>query len=333
MGRTSWIALAAACAAFLYLMAAGPMEMGREVFTDKGKEGWAKAPAEMTEIAGQETGVAGLAEIGGREAELGRQEAEIDARENLPDAVGVSPDSAGDPAQRAPRGGDRPPAEAADQKEYRLVAIGDSLTKGVGDKSNGGGYVGYLQEQLASLTGASSKVRIENFGKPGHRSDQLLQRLESGELAEALRDAEWIAMSIGGNDLLKVMKDNILHLTYEPFADERDRFGRRLQAIMERLRTYNPDAPIYVLGLFNPFQDWFQDVPEMTKILQEWNDVVLEATESCEGAVFVPIADLFAEQGARLLSDDLLHPNENGYALIGERVLLHMPAAGKEAAE
>lgn len=215
---------------------------------------------------------------------------------------------------------------------HLFAAIGDSLTRGVGDETKSGGYVGYVQAEFNRLRSDGSGISAVNFGKSGHRSEQLLERLESGELAEVLCGAAWIAVSIGGNDLLQVVRNHILHLTYEPFYEERIRFESRLRSVLRILREYNPEAPIYVLGLFNPFRDFLADVPETARILQEWNDALRKAAEEWEGAVYVPIADLFAEQGDQLLSDDLLHPNGSGYALIGKRILTQMTSAGKEAA-
>ena len=139
------------------------------------------------------------------------------------------------------------------------------------------------------------------------------------EAAEALGGASWIAVSIGGNDLLKIIGDHILNLTYEPFRGELDLFGQRTREAMRLIRGYNSEAPVFVLGLFNPFRGFFADLPEAERILEDWNGVLREAAE-CGDAVFVPIADLFAGREAELVSDDGLHPNGSGYALIGERI-------------
>ena len=211
-----------------------------------------------------------------------------------------------------------PEAAPSGGPPYLFTAIGDSLTRGVGDETKSGGYVGYVQARLSRLHEAP-EVQTVNLGKSGLNSGQLLERLASGEAAEALGGASWIAVSIGGNDLLKIIGDHILNLTYEPFRGELELFGQRTREAMRLIRGYNSEAPVFVLGLFNPFRGFFADLPEAERILEDWNGVLREAAE-CGDAVFVPIADLFAGREAELVSDDGLHPNGSGYALIGERI-------------
>src|SRR5690625_298324 len=49
-------------------------------------------------------------------------------------------------------------------KELKIVAIGDSLTQGVGDITNQGGYVGILDQ---TINESNSIVQFENYGKRG----------------------------------------------------------------------------------------------------------------------------------------------------------------------
>jgi lysophospholipase L1-like esterase len=207
---------------------------------------------------------------------------------------------------------------------YAMVAIGDSLTLGVGDDTNNGGYVGRVQSELELVLDHSSDVYATNLGRKGLRSDQLLQRLNKGEMVEDLTSADVITMSIGGNDLMRVVQGNILNLTYEPFREEAILFEQRLQDILVKVREHNADAPIYVLGLFNPFHIWFEEVPEMDTILQEWNDTVQRAAQGYEGVVFVPIEDIFTSPEAERISPDMFHPSAVGYSLIAKRVLTFM---------
>src|SRR5699024_4034956 len=56
-----------------------------------------------------------------------------------------------------------------------IVAIGDSLTRGVGDTTEGGGYVGILEPTINNE--GERNVTIDHLGKSGSRSDQLFKRL------------------------------------------------------------------------------------------------------------------------------------------------------------
>ena len=64
------------------------------------------------------------------------------------------------------------------------MAIGDSLTEGVGDESENGGYVGILNNTFEDN---NLNITVDNFGKKGNRSDQLLKRLEKKDIILPLK--------------------------------------------------------------------------------------------------------------------------------------------------
>ena len=70
------------------------------------------------------------------------------------------------------------------KKDLRIVSIGDSLTEGVGDETESGGYVGILNHTFEDN---QLNIRIENYGKKGNRTDQLLKRLHQDEMPLPLR--------------------------------------------------------------------------------------------------------------------------------------------------
>ncbi|UZM97588.1 hypothetical protein OL548_20980 [Lysinibacillus sp. MHQ-1] len=66
-------------------------------------------------------------------------------------------------------------------KQLHYLALGDSLTDGVGDEYSQDGYVGRLADSL--LTWPSiSEVDVDNRGKRGRRSDQLLKLVKKRAL-------------------------------------------------------------------------------------------------------------------------------------------------------
>lgn len=76
------------------------------------------------------------------------------------------------------------------QQEVHVVAIGDSLTQGVGDETENGGYVGVLEERLNNPE--NPIVTFTNLGKRGNRTDQLLQRLEDENIQAEMEAADII---------------------------------------------------------------------------------------------------------------------------------------------
>lgn len=209
--------------------------------------------------------------------------------------------------------------EFASEEDVDIVALGDSLTQGVGDDTNQGGYVGILDRTLQAL---DTNVHFDNFGKRGNRSDQLLSRLEEEpELTNALEEADIIIITIGANDIMQVLKENIMDLEISYFNEEQSFYEERLSEIFDKLRSINADASIYLLGIFNPFKNYFEDIPELDQIVADWNTIGRETVNQYEGSTFVPIDDLFEDETANLFSDDNFHPNYDGYYLMAERIL------------
>ncbi|UOQ95234.1 SGNH/GDSL hydrolase family protein [Halobacillus shinanisalinarum] len=206
-------------------------------------------------------------------------------------------------------------------EDLKIVAIGDSLTQGVGDRTDNGGYVGILEETINSNED-SGNINIENFGKRGNRTDQLLDRMEKEEMASSIEEADIVLITIGANDVMKVIKSNFTSLNYEDFAAEQAGYEKRLHQIIERIKELNSDAPIYLIGLYNPFAEYFNNVPQLTQIMNEWNRIGKEVISEYDQATFIPIKDIFAGREEELLwKQDHFHPNEKGYKQMAKQIL------------
>lgn len=203
-------------------------------------------------------------------------------------------------------------------REVNIVAIGDSLTRGVGDATQGGGYVGILER---SINFDEEMAKFENFGKPGNRSDQLLKRLDQEDIQVGLADADLILITIGANDIMQVAKENITNLEIEDFIDERKEYEARLTEILETIQDLNGNADIYLLGIYNPFEKYFQDIAELNMIVEAWNDTGNTVAQATGNVTFIPVEDLFTDNDDDIFAADNFHPNYNGYYLIAGRVL------------
>jgi lysophospholipase L1-like esterase len=203
-------------------------------------------------------------------------------------------------------------------KDLKIAAIGDSLTQGVGDETESGGYVGILNHTFEDN---QLNIKIENFGKKGNRTDQLLKRLEKEEIATSISKADLVFITIGANDIMKVVKSNFTNLKLELFQKEKIDYVERLTAIFEKINELNPDAQIYLIGFYNPFELYFSDIEELGVIMNSWNDAGKSVTEEYENVHYIPVADLFSGSTIELLADDYFHPNTSGYKLMAKRVL------------
>lgn len=218
-------------------------------------------------------------------------------------------------------------AAGVSKMDMKVVAIGDSLTEGIGDDHNEGGFVPFLAKGLDEVCHFQS-ITTDNYGKSGNRTTQLTARIqESSEIQNKIKEADVITITIGANDLLKVAKDNIFNnLMSATFAKPKEEYIKNIAILYEEIRKYNPDCPIYQLGIYNPFFLNFKEIKELQEVINQWNTTTKEFVEEQKEAYFIPINDQIyqgmgvSEDGEfinNLLSDkDSFHPNTIGYQII-----------------
>lgn len=204
-------------------------------------------------------------------------------------------------------------------QDIKIVSVGDSLTQGVGDSTNRGGYVPYLEEQLEKDKSVNDAL-FDNFGIRGNRSDQLLKKLASNEVRDAVKEADYVIVTIGGNDVMKVVRENFSSLNLKAFSQQRKVFEKNLQEVLATVRNDNPNSKIILVGLYNPFFKWFADIREINEIIGEWNQASQDVLMKYPNTYFVEIADLFYTEGENILHTDYFHPNDHGYELIANRI-------------
>ncbi|WP_342431985.1 SGNH/GDSL hydrolase family protein [Neobacillus sp. FSL H8-0543] len=210
------------------------------------------------------------------------------------------------------------PADFVPQ-ELTVLSAGDSLTQGVGDSTKNGGYLPYLRTLLEDEKGIKD-VDFLNFGVQGNRTTQLLKRLKSQEMQAALPDTDLVILTIGGNDIMKVAQENFANLQLSAFEEARKLYIDNLYEIMNTINKANPYASIVLVGLYNPFSQWFAEVEELNQIVNDWNEAGQRVIASYSNAYFVSIEDLFLNPAEDLLYSDNFHPNDRGYELIAERL-------------
>ncbi|QIL46620.1 lipase [Vagococcus coleopterorum] len=232
--------------------------------------------------------------------------------------------------------------------KVEFVAIGDSLTEGVGDTTEEGGYVPLLKKALIEETVLKS-VGTENFGKKGDTTKQIIDRIGSDlGIQKAIKSADFITLTVGGNDLMAVItKELTNHLDKETFVEPGKKYIADLTELYEMIRQFNPNAPIYQLGIYNPFNLSFSDISEFKDIVTNWDKQAQAAMEKQKNIHFVEIneelsngrndlkedtkkegnsqefsIDTLKEEETKnnlISTEDNFHPNNLGYQLIANR--------------
>ena len=212
-------------------------------------------------------------------------------------------------------------------RSIELVGIGDSLTQGVGDELKRDGYIGRLQQHFSQYEGIE-EVLLTNTAKRGRRSDQLLKMLKDGEIDHQIRKANIITLTIGGNDIMKVVKKDLFNLKVEAFEKELKKFERNYEHILEEIREINSTAPIIIMGLYNPITIVTNEKSEFDLILKNWNDTIQDAAHSDSNACYVPINRLFMTNTNLVYHTDFFHPNSKGYQLVIEEIVKTIQECG-----
>lgn len=222
--------------------------------------------------------------------------------------------------------------------KLHYVALGDSLTQGTGDTTNQGGFVSLLSDQLETID--NYNVISTNFGVAGNTSQQILKRMTKDEMIiPTIKKADFMTLTIGGNDVMGVIKKNLSHLDLSSFHQPQKDYQKRLRQIINLVRKENDDLPIYIIGIYNPFYLNFPEIVEMQEIIDGWNEATIAVTSEYEGIYFVPINDLLykgynGKEGIvqtddlstsvinnTLFEDDHFHPNNIGYQIIANAIM------------
>ncbi|TDL34833.1 hypothetical protein E2R51_03680 [Jeotgalibacillus sp. S-D1] len=197
-------------------------------------------------------------------------------------------------------------------KHEELVALGDSLTHGVGDA--GAGYAGNLQKALTE--NQHNTVTVHNFGIPGQQSDGLLDQLKGEDIRERINKADYIILFIGTNDLVKTNGGDLSRIYEDRIEVGKEDYTRNLKDILAIIRKENDDAPVLLLGLFNPYPS----SEEIEEVVNDWNSTSKEIVSHDKRVKYIPTNGLFKEKSKTYFSD-ALHPNSEGYELITKKII------------
>jgi lysophospholipase L1-like esterase len=235
-----------------------------------------------------------------------------------------------------------------DSSDPRLyVALGDSLSEGVGASNQSAAFVPLVHADLGE------EFELLNLGHSGDTSADLADHDHLDQAtAEVERrnrdddpnnDVNLVTLEIGGNDLLELTTSPLLaiiclvleealsnSMCVNALEDTLDRFAANLTTALARLQDADPDLTIVVMTLYNPFSGGIEAVDELAELALEGqantpfpeglNDIVRSEVED-RGLILVDWYPLFDGKADDYIADDLVHPNDTGYDLMAEAVL------------
>ena len=239
----------------------------------------------------------------------------------------------------------------ADQpKQLKLTAVGDSLTYGVSDATNNGGFVGLTQADLEAT--GQYQVMTKNYGVSGNTSTQILSRInKQAKIRTDLKQANIITVTAGGNDLMHVLQQHFLSLSEKEITAGSTAFQKHLTTLLTTIREENATAPIYVFGIYNPFYVYFPKMTAMTNSVSAWNQATQKTLQGFQRVYYIDIDKVLSngetvankasakealkeatsgDGNPLIFSQDHFHPNNAGYAQMTKQLMTKLTATKKD---
>jgi lysophospholipase L1-like esterase len=206
----------------------------------------------------------------------------------------------------------------ANQKEpLTYLALGDSLTAGLGSSETNYLRLHAFVPRLTAHLRQEYQVHVENHGIPGITSEQLLLYLTQGPgVEQKLKDADVITITIGGNDLLQLLRSE--NLTKEQIESTIQQFGQQLEEIISQIRDSNEKESIHVMELYTPYDENHPLHLTGQLAISSYNKELSERLSSYKNVHLVSVYTSFLNKGSQLTHIDQndIHPNDQGYEVI-----------------
>lgn len=228
------------------------------------------------------------------------------------------------------------------KKTVRLTAIGDSLTYGVGDATSSGGYVPLIKKEMELRD--QTNVVTSNYGVSGDTSVQILKRINTQKkVRQGLADADLITMTVGANDLMHTISNNISDIDLAKVITASKTYQKNLTKLIQAIRTENPDAPIVIASIYDPFYVYFPKLKALQQGMDHWNQTTQTVIKNFKQTYYVDIDSVMTDPKGSVLAtsqtstktsasnpflytEDHFHPNNRGYQAIANTLIKKIQA-------
>lgn len=193
-----------------------------------------------------------------------------------------------------------------------VVSLGDSLAYGAGDES-GEGITGRIDDELRAR--GIPTVETANLGVNGAQTGEVLSRLKTKRVREAVASADAVVLSIGANDLFRTphAREELLR---SPFAVA-ERILTRIEAIVAEIHAINPRARVLLLGAYNPVPR-HERASTINQYIGVWDAALAARFQEDRRVAVVKMADIVTPQ--RLSRYDSFHPGSAAYQEAAKRI-------------
>lgn len=206
-------------------------------------------------------------------------------------------------------------ASAAEQPRY--VVLGDSI-------AYGSGLSNPREAVYGKFVADTNGYAYENYAVPGHTTGNLLRRMENEAVRDAIRAADIISISIGGNNFLLgningLLYDGIVKQDFTRLDEITAGFSADLETIVSTIRALNPDAAILMQTLYNPQTGYVGEVYQQGA--DRLNAAIRSYAQDNPGEILVVEVAQRLTDSDRDFAADRIHPSTAGNEKIAAAVL------------
>ncbi len=72
---------------------------------------------------------------------------------------------------------------------------------------------------------------------------------------------------------MKVLRQNFLQLTVEPFQEAEKPYEKRFEKIISEIRELNDHAELIYVSMYNPFTFTLSELNEINGVVTDWNHI------------------------------------------------------------
>ncbi|MFJ7737686.1 GDSL-type esterase/lipase family protein [Lysinibacillus sp. NPDC097287] len=195
-----------------------------------------------------------------------------------------------------------------DFNPLRYLAIGDSLTVGIGVHLLDPGFVEYYRGMSQQIL--KRRIFYQKHARSGATTEDVLAMLYSPTATEAVKCANIITITAGGNDLINAAKGFMRNNDEEIIAQAIKQARKNYSKILERIHHLDKQDQ-YILRLTNLYNP-FPEIPIADEGIKAFNASINRFGREMN----VKVADLygvFKGNEKAFLSKGGVHPNSKGY--------------------
>lgn len=201
------------------------------------------------------------------------------------------------------------------KSQKNLVVLGDSIAEGVGASKPENSYANILANEM--------NFSLENFAKSGDTTDDLIEKLKKDDVKKAISQADFIEISIGGNDFL-TKRDELLDLynnrsllsLASEIGEISNAVEKNMNKIAETITNINPNAKIIIQTLYTI--DVYKLKSTLELFIDGFNEIYTNLAEKYENIFISDVRTAFKNSKENCISKDEVHPSDYGHKLIAK---------------